>query len=206
LYFVLRPFSLGGILKETGRVIWAEGGVAKVEFVPKEACEHCGSKGFCHPAPASMVAEVTDGLGVKVGDDVTIETGEGASVQAAAMVFLLPIVGLIIGYLLGRAVWGRQGAGLLCGLGMMAVVIGLVAYLDRRVLKAGRFMPGVVSVARREVEGMAKDPVCGMEVSEKTELKSDYKGKTYYFCAKGCKIAFDKNPDEHLKKQERNQN
>ena len=42
---------------------------------------------------------------------------------------------------------------------------------------------------------MAKDPVCGMMVDEKTAtLKSDYNGKTYYFCAQSCKSTFDKNP------------
>ena len=48
---------------------------------------------------------------------------------------------------------------------------------------------------------MQKDLVCGMEVDEKNApAKSEYKGKTYYFCAKGCKIAFDKNPEKYLKK------
>jgi YHS domain-containing protein len=28
------------------------------------------------------------------------------------------------------------------------------------------------------------------------EHKSDYQGTTYYFCAAGCKRAFDKNPTE----------
>ena len=42
---------------------------------------------------------------------------------------------------------------------------------------------------------MAKDPVCGMNVDEKTaQLKSDYMGKTYCFCASSCKATFDKNP------------
>ena len=42
---------------------------------------------------------------------------------------------------------------------------------------------------------MAKDPVCGMTVDEKTaKFKSDYRGKTYYFCAASCKTTFDKNP------------
>lgn len=41
---------------------------------------------------------------------------------------------------------------------------------------------------------MAIDPVCGMEVDEKTAAgKTKYKGKTYYFFAPGCKSAFDKN-------------
>ncbi len=42
---------------------------------------------------------------------------------------------------------------------------------------------------------MAKDPVCGMMVDEKkAKLKSDYSGKTFYFCAPSCKATFDKSP------------
>jgi YHS domain-containing protein len=47
---------------------------------------------------------------------------------------------------------------------------------------------------------MAKDPVCGMNVDEKTaKLKSEYNGKTYYFCAQGCKSTFDKSPSKFVK-------
>jgi len=42
---------------------------------------------------------------------------------------------------------------------------------------------------------MAKDPVCGMEVDEKkAAATSDYRGQTYYFCAKACKQKFDQSP------------
>ncbi len=47
---------------------------------------------------------------------------------------------------------------------------------------------------------MAKDPVCNMEVNEKTaKWKSDYKGKTYYFCNPSCKSTFEKNPIKYVK-------
>jgi Cu+-exporting ATPase len=47
---------------------------------------------------------------------------------------------------------------------------------------------------------MAKDPVCGMMVDEKTaKLKSDFSGKTYYFCNASCKTTFDKNPEKFVK-------
>ena len=46
---------------------------------------------------------------------------------------------------------------------------------------------------------MAKDPVCDMDVDEKTAAAtSEYKGTTYYFCAPGCKKAFDENPEKYL--------
>ena len=42
---------------------------------------------------------------------------------------------------------------------------------------------------------MAKDPVCGMDVEEsKAAAKSEYQGRTYYFCSPGCKKAFDEQP------------
>jgi YHS domain-containing protein len=47
---------------------------------------------------------------------------------------------------------------------------------------------------------MAKDPVCGMEVNEKTaKWKTNYAGKTYYFCSEGCKQMFEKNPKKFVK-------
>jgi YHS domain-containing protein len=45
---------------------------------------------------------------------------------------------------------------------------------------------------------MAIDPVCKMEVDEKTaRFKTEYKGETYYFCAPGCKKAFEEKPEEY---------
>ncbi|MFB0522412.1 MAG: YHS domain-containing protein [Candidatus Bathyarchaeia archaeon] len=47
---------------------------------------------------------------------------------------------------------------------------------------------------------MAKDLVCGMEVNEETaKYKTEHKGKTYYFCAPGCKKAFETNPQKYTK-------
>lgn len=46
---------------------------------------------------------------------------------------------------------------------------------------------------------MAIDPVCGMEVDESSaQWTSEYEGKTYYFCAPGCKRSFDKDPEKYL--------
>ncbi len=45
-----------------------------------------------------------------------------------------------------------------------------------------------------------KDPVCGMEVEEgKEAAKTEYKGTSYFFCSRGCKVAFDKDPEKYLK-------
>lgn len=46
---------------------------------------------------------------------------------------------------------------------------------------------------------MAVDPVCKMKVEESSAAAtSEYRGKIYYFCAPGCKSAFDKDPEKYL--------
>ncbi len=48
---------------------------------------------------------------------------------------------------------------------------------------------------------MERDPVCGMMVDPKTAAgKSEYKGKTYYFCSPGCMKDFDRNPEKYVNK------
>jgi len=47
---------------------------------------------------------------------------------------------------------------------------------------------------------MAVDPICKMTVDEKTaKFKSEYKGRTYYFCAPGCKNNFATDPAKYAK-------
>ncbi len=51
---------------------------------------------------------------------------------------------------------------------------------------------------------MATDPICGMQVDEQRAttkgLTSEYAGKTYYFCAPGCKKQFDQDPERYASK------
>lgn len=43
------------------------------------------------------------------------------------------------------------------------------------------------------------DPVCKMKIdSENAAASSTYEGKECFFCALGCKKAFDKEPKKYL--------
>jgi len=47
-----------------------------------------------------------------------------------------------------------------------------------------------------------RDPVCGMTVDPtKAAGKSEYQGKTYYFCSKGCLAKFEADPEKYLHPQ-----
>ncbi|HEX9657062.1 MAG TPA: YHS domain-containing protein [Bacteroidota bacterium] len=50
---------------------------------------------------------------------------------------------------------------------------------------------------------MTRDVVCGMQIGPATAAgKSIYRGQTFFFCAPGCKKAFDKGPEPFVRKNE----
>ena len=46
----------------------------------------------------------------------------------------------------------------------------------------------------------AVDPICQMEVDPDNPSggQSEYQWTTYYFCAPGCKVAFEQEPEKYL--------
>ena len=46
---------------------------------------------------------------------------------------------------------------------------------------------------------MSKDPICGMDIDPKSApAKSEYEGKTYFFCHVNCKKTFDADPKKYI--------
>jgi xanthine dehydrogenase accessory factor len=51
----------------------------------------------------------------------------------------------------------------------------------------------------QEVKKEARDPICGMTVDVgKAKYKSEFDGKSFYFCCGSCKQAFDKQPEKYV--------
>ena len=45
---------------------------------------------------------------------------------------------------------------------------------------------------------MQKDLICAMKINESTQIKSIFKGVTYYFCSITCKMLFDRDPEKYI--------
>jgi Cu+-exporting ATPase len=61
-------------------------------------------------------------------------------------------------------------------------------------------------MTEREVNVMATDPVCKMQLNEKKAAAThEYEGKTYYFCAVGCKDKFCADPERFLAQEKKQQ-
>src|SRR5262245_11303596 len=75
--------------------------------------------------------------------------------------------------------------------------------LDTRENTARSTRPSIVSSLELPIAQPpateAIDPFCGMTVEIATaHFTSEYNGKTYYFCAAGCKRSFDKEPGKYV--------
>jgi Cu2+-exporting ATPase len=55
---------------------------------------------------------------------------------------------------------------------------------------------------KEETPVTVNDPVCGMEIEPAMAYgKTEYAGKTYYFCSKHCAEEFNKNPEKYVSKK-----
>jgi len=51
---------------------------------------------------------------------------------------------------------------------------------------------------RGDAGSTAVDPVCGMDVDAATAITGTFDGQAYFFCAPGCRRAFEKDPSRYL--------
>lgn len=107
-------------------------GNAQVVYVRQSACSgDCHKCSGCGAVEQAMIFTARNPIGARPGDLVTIESATGPVLKAAAMLYLLPLVLFIAGYLFGMQ-WDLGG--LVGGLAF-ALSIGLVIVYDRLVMK-----------------------------------------------------------------------
>ncbi len=117
-------------MEEKGKVVKVEDGVAEVEMERTSACARCG---ICLKSSGDKpILYVKDSLGARAGDEVLISIESRQILKTAFLIYLFPLVGLIGGYFLGRAVLGTEGTGIIfAGLGFFATLFFLYRY-DKR--------------------------------------------------------------------------
>lgn len=79
-------------------------GVAEVSLLRQMECGlHCDGAcaGCSAKPPQEILALASNGIGARPGDFVEVEPSGGRNISASVIVFLLPCVGLALGYALG---------------------------------------------------------------------------------------------------------
>jgi len=163
-------------------------------------------------APALAQADV--GIAIGSGTDVAKETGNIVLIKEDLrdVVTAIDLSGYTIRKIKQNLFWAffynsasiPIAAGVLYPFGFLlnpiiagvAMAFSSVSVVTNSLLMK-RYRPRIKG---KEVEMLAKDPVCGMSVDERrAAYKTEYKGRTYFFCSPGCKETFEKNPEKYSK-------
>ena len=122
-------------------------GTAQVLCIRESACSgDCHKCSGCGAATETLVLTVKNPVGAKEGDLVVIQSASGPVLAAAAMVYMVPLVLFIGGYLLGENLWG---AGPLAG--VIAFVLSIVSAVlyDRLVAKKKKAEYTIIRIRKR---------------------------------------------------------
>ena len=121
-------------------------GMAQVACLRQSACSgDCHKCSGCGAVEQTMIFTARNPIGARPGDMVTVESATGPLLKAAAVLYLLPLVLFIAGYLVGMQ-WGMGG---LVGAMAFAASIGLIIAYDRLVMKKKNTEYTIVGYAPR---------------------------------------------------------
>lgn len=134
---------------EEGLVIEVVGNLAKVKAGKHSDCKNCGA---C-PGNDSAIITVKNDLVAKPGQRVNFQVKESNEIKGAFIIFVLPLLALFTGAILGNA-FSRLAsintdAGMAIG-GVVALLSAIVfiRFFDRSVAKKEISLPTIISIDR----------------------------------------------------------
>lgn len=153
------------MIVEYGTIVELKGRQIAVVLCQKQsACKHCPSSGACQIGDdgKSMLVETFNPIGAQVGDKVKVVTSTKHFLQSSFVLYILPVIGLLIGAVTGQLIAEHTQIGvdpqLLTALIGVAFMVG--TFLTIRVvtnnMKREIFMPKIVEL-QAEPDTQAKE-------------------------------------------------
>ena len=132
---------------ETGKIIGKSTRGITVRLTAGEQCGTCAAKSLCAFQEGSTqwrFLVLPESADVPVGSQVELEYPESSRILAAVLVFLLPLVFLVGGYVIGERLSFAGGiAGAITGFFLSG---GVLALLNRRIKRSRKFLPKIKQV------------------------------------------------------------
>lgn len=130
-----------------GTVTEVIGATAKVSVARASGCGRCGEAGGCGMTTGCETYTLENDLAAGLGEAVELELPEGGAWRAAALGYLLPLGGILLGALAGKMlafpdlalfVACLLGGGLAIGAGVLAMRTGMVSVSRPRIVRVTR--------------------------------------------------------------------
>ena len=124
-------------------------GTAQVACLRQSACSgDCHKCSGCGAVEQTMIFTARNPIGARPGDTVTVESATGPVLKAAAVLYMLPLVLFIAGYLMGMQ-W-NLGA-LIGGLAFALSIVLIIAY-DRLVMQKKNTVYTIIGYAGKSAQ------------------------------------------------------
>lgn len=142
-------------MREEGTVLETKGEMAIVQIKRSAACDTCKC---CHVAEQSefMTTEALNKVQANVGDRVVIEIEQKEVLAASTIVYILPLVLMIVGYIigsyLGKVIFKSYSheAGIIFGFTFLAFSYLIMVLAEKHAVKTRWLQPVVVELFREE--------------------------------------------------------
>ena len=140
------------LLKETGLVTKVEGDVAWVNTASKLACSSCKVESTCgngilekYLAGKVFVSKINNSLQANVGDKVEIAIPRSSITKASMIVYFVPLVGLILGALIGQNLFNSEATTIVSSIGGFILGLAVTHFYNQRLADSQEYQPKMVS-------------------------------------------------------------
>lgn len=151
------------MIEALGRVVALEADTAWVETERQSSCGSCSAKGCGTGALARVVGartqrvRVANGIGAGVGDTIALGLREDALLRGSLAVYIVPLVAMLAGALLGEAVapqWAASPDAMAAFGGVSGLLLGLwwLRGFGRRAAADGRYQATALKIVHRAGE------------------------------------------------------
>jgi len=129
-----------------GTVLSVDGNKAKVKVLTSLECMSCQSRNHC-PAETggTRIITVINEYGAKVSDYVVFEADTGKVILSAILLWIVPLIAMIIGYIAGeRFAGGLWSIGV--ALIFLVTTFALIKLLDSKLSDSSTFYPFISKI------------------------------------------------------------
>lgn len=133
-------------MEEIGKVVELKGEMATVEMSAKGACDCCAARIICRPGGDKMYTEALNQAHAEVGQMVKVEMTPKSAVEAAVLLFIVPVGFLVLGLVVFRGLGYRDPFQVLGGLLFLGLYFVGLRFVDRWASRYRRYRPVVQEI------------------------------------------------------------
>ena len=128
-----------------GRVVDRQADSLRVCFDRPEMCEKCGAcMGKAHKELVTLKGDA------QPGDTVEVEMPDAKVLKVSAIAYVVPLLGLLLGLLIGQTWMRTDSAAAVGGLIGLALAWGGLILFDKKIAKKKQWQPKIIAVRPRK--------------------------------------------------------